>query len=93
MNIPRAQQRLLLIPLLLLVVLLTWPIWRWLWGEWWTNDYYGHGLLVLPTAVFLGWRRLRHSEANPGAGAWSAPGLLALAASLVIYLYFWHSRA
>ena len=19
---------------------LTWPIWRWLWGEWMANDYY-----------------------------------------------------
>lgn len=43
----------------LLFFTLTWPVWRWLWGEWLGNEYYGHGLLILPVALFLAVQRLR----------------------------------
>ena len=43
----------------LLFIALTWPIWRWLWGEWMGNDYYSHGLLILPVALFLAIQRVR----------------------------------
>ena len=45
--------------LFVLLVLLTWPVWRWLWGEWWTNSYYSHGILILPISAYLAWRRRR----------------------------------
>ncbi len=32
------------------------PTLRWLWVQWWTNDFYSHGLLVMPLALYLGWR-------------------------------------
>ena len=32
------------------------PILRWLWQQWWTNDFYSHGLLVFPVAAYVGWR-------------------------------------
>jgi exosortase len=44
---------------LVLLSLLTWPVWRWLWGEWWTNSYYSHGILILPVSAYLAWRRWR----------------------------------
>jgi exosortase len=47
------------IALLVLVLfsLLTWPVWRWLWTEWWSNSYYSHGILILPVSAYLAWRR------------------------------------
>ncbi len=44
---------------LILFSLLTWPIWRWLWTEWWSNSYYSHGILILPVSAYLAWRRWR----------------------------------
>jgi len=44
---------------LILLSLLTWPVWRWLWGEWWSNSYYSHGILILPVSAYLAWRRWR----------------------------------
>lgn len=37
----------------------TWPVWQWLWGEWLGNDYYSHGILIPPVALFLAIQRLR----------------------------------
>jgi exosortase len=44
---------------LILLSLLTWPVWRWLWTEWWSNSYYSHGTLILPVSAYLAWRRWR----------------------------------
>ena len=44
---------------LILLSLLTWPVWRWLWDEWWSNSYYSHGILILPVSAYLAWRRWR----------------------------------
>jgi exosortase len=70
---------------LALLGLLTWPVWRWLWGEWWSNDYYSHGPLILPVAAYLAWRR------------WPPPserarddqsGLIVLAGGVGLFLLF-----
>ena len=49
-----------------LALLLSWPVWPWLWGEWWSNPYYSHGLIVLPLSVYLGWRRLSGFRGSAG---------------------------
>lgn len=77
-----------------LLALLTAPVWRWLWSEWWSNDYYSHGVLILPIALFLAWRRLR----NAGELSWSSMqgdnrGLLLLAFSLAAYLFLLTDKA
>lgn len=50
-------QKMLLGGMVAAFVVLTWPIWRWLWAEWMANEYYSHGILILPAALFLIWRR------------------------------------
>ena len=71
-------------------VLLTWPVWRWMWGEWLQNLYYSHGLVVVPLAAFLAWRRVRNGSTAGRAepNALDSGGLVLLAASLVAYLWF-----
>lgn len=86
---------------------LTWPVWQWLWGEWSGNDYYSHGILIPPVALFLAIQRLRleRKRRQKGvAGAQAASvippslsqsnyGLLVLALSLVALLFFLNNRA
>jgi exosortase len=86
----------LLIPAVIGVafVLLTWPVWRWLWAEWMDNSYYSHGVLIGPVALYLGWRRLQldkawHWQMTKG----DSRGLLLLAISLGLYLYFVNQKA
>ena len=62
------------LPLLALVgfAAVTWPVWQWLWFEWMSNDYYSHGLLILPVAIFLAVQRVRNDQAfvyTPGQGS------------------------
>lgn len=76
-----------------LFVTLTWPIWRWLWGEWMGNDYYSHGILIAPVALFLAVQRLRNDPTVPKPEPGGAASLLVLAAALAIYLYFVGNRA
>lgn len=98
-------------PLLLIVlcvfILLTWPVWQWLWREWMGNDYYSHGLLILPTALFLAIQRLRlhkqplttdtSSAEKPLPTKLSAftPSIsgVSLLLSVVIYLIFLNYKA
>ncbi len=49
------------------------PTLRWLWIQWWTNDFYSHGVLVVPLALYLGWRL----RLPPGRGADAGLALLA----------------
>ncbi len=79
---------------LVLVGLLTWPTWRWLWNEWMANDYYSHGILIAPVALYLAWRRWRNQRThlNWEQGRFGF-GLLLLAVSIVVYLYFFQGRA
>lgn len=74
-------------------LLLTWPVWRWLWGEWWTNDFYSHGILILPIALYLAWRRIRNSEARWSLAGGDSRGLYLLAGSLALFLIFLTDRA
>ncbi len=79
----------------LLFVLLTGPIWRWLWGEWMQNDYYSHGVLVAGVAGFLAWRRLalRRRAGLPIPQTPDNRGLILLAGGLLAYLWFYQDRA
>jgi exosortase len=73
---------------------LTWPVWRWLWSEWMANDYYSHGVLIAPVALFLAVQRFRNDEQlvypSGGGQLW---GLLVTVLALGAYLYFLQSRA
>lgn len=88
--------RVLVAPILALVVLilLTWPVWRWLWGEWMGNEYYSHGILIPPVAAYLIYQRFRNDKTlhwAPGQGSnW---GLLLIALGLAFYLWFFSQRA
>lgn len=80
--------------LVVLFALLTWPVWRWLWSEWNGNDYYSHGVLIPPVALYLGWRRV---QLDP-TWQWqtdlsSRGGLAVLAVSLSLYIYFLNQNA
>ena len=88
--------RVLVAPLLALAALflLTWPVWRWLWGEWMGNEYYSHGILIPPIVAYLVYQRFRNDKAlhwSPGQGSnW---GLVLIALGLVAYLWFFNQRA
>lgn len=73
---------------------LTLPVWRWLWSEWFSNDYYGHGILIPPVVLFLIVQRFRNDDAlvyRPGQG--SAWGLLLTAGAVAAYVVFLEQRA
>lgn len=53
----------------LLIVALYVPTFRWLAYEWWTNDYYSHGPLVVLVSLFLIWRRRAILKRSDIAGA------------------------
>lgn len=53
--------------------LLTYPVGRWLIGQWFTNNYYSHGVLVPLVSAYFAWRVVRSSRAA------SAPVDVALA--------------
>jgi exosortase len=58
------------------------------------NDYYSHGILILPVSAFLVWQRVRNDESfawRPGEGL--VGGLLLLGLSLLLYLWFVQQRA
>jgi exosortase len=69
-------------------LLLTWPVWRWLWSEWMTNDYYSHGVLIPPLALFLTVQRFRNDDSlTLRPVPLSAGGLLLLALTLAGFLW------
>ena len=72
----------------LIGVLVLLPTLRWLANEWWSNDYYSHGILVPLVSVFFAWRLLPRLERRP-----SNLGLLLLIAALVVYLVALFERA
>lgn len=69
---------------------LSWPVWRWLWREWWSNDYYSHGLLIVPVSAYLAWRCW-----PPGARseAGDSRGLALLIAGTGLFLMFMADKA
>ena len=92
----RPLLRSLWLPLVAAVLfgILTWPVWRWLWSEWMANDYYSHGILIVPVSVFLVVQRFRNDEQlSYDPNRRSLFGLLVLAATLLLYLYFLQNRA
>jgi exosortase len=91
-----ANQRVLVAPLLALaaLLLLTWPIWRWLWGEWMGNEYYSHGILIPPVSLYLVYQRFRNDQELRGAPVQGSNwGLLLIAFGLALYLWFFSQRA
>ena len=92
----RVTLRTVWLPLLALMgfVAITWPVWQWLWFEWMSNQYYSHGLLILPVALFLAVQRFRNDPAlvyTPGQG--SLTGVVVFAAGLAAYLFALQQRA
>lgn len=78
----------------LLFLLVTWSTWHWLWGEWMANDYYSHGVLILPVALYLMWRRIRNtSAAERTIAQGDTRGLIILGVALAFYLFFFNNRA
>lgn len=50
--------------ILALMGVLTFPVARWLIGQWLTGEYYSHGLLVPLVSVYFAWRALRSDRAT-----------------------------
>lgn len=96
MNATMQRVRVAWAPSLALAIfaLLTWPVWRWLRGEWMGNEYYSHGILILPVSLYLAFQRFRNDKElvwAPGMG--SHYGLVLTAAGLAFYLWFLNQRA
>jgi len=45
--------------IVVLLVALFFPTWRWVIGEWFSNPYYSHGILVIAISAYLLWRALQ----------------------------------
>lgn len=90
MKLTRSSSTYLPLALALFFVLLTWPVWRWMWGEWLQNLYYSHGFIVVPLAGYLAWRRARNSGNAGGVepNLLGSGGLALLVVSLLAYLWF-----
>lgn len=74
--------------------LITWPVWQWLWFEWMSNEYYSHGLLIAPVALFLAIQRVRNDpQLRLRLANREGAGLLLLGATLAFYLYALQQRA
>src|SRR6476659_5406803 len=73
---------------------LTAPVWRWLWSEWMSNDYYSHGILIAPVALYLAVQRFRNDDSLVySSGRGNLYGVILLAAALGAYVYFLQVRA
>jgi len=74
-----------LVPLLsgLAWLLVGYPVLRWLWIQWFSNDYYSHGVLVFPVALFLFWRLWPRQTPWEGSDL----GLIALGGTVVLYVW------
>lgn len=78
----------------LLFLVLTWPVWRWLWGEWMGNEYYSHGILILPVALFLAVQRLRlDKQIRQESASGSTLGVVLLGFALLAFLWFLNQKA
>lgn len=78
----------------LLFLVLTWPVWRWLWGEWMGNEYYSHGILILPVALFLAVQRMRlDKQIRQATAQGHSFGLLLLGIALLGFVWFLNQKA
>jgi len=93
---PLSRMQLIWLPLMSAAgfVALTWPVWRWLWSEWMANDYYSHGILIAPVALFLAVQRFRNDDqlVYPSGGG-HVYGLALTALALLAYVFMLQSRA
>lgn len=90
------QPKTLALPVIatLLFVTLTWPIWRWLWSEWMSNEYYSHGILILPVALFLAVQRLRlDKQTHQSTPSGNNLGILLLGGALITFIWLLNQRA
>ncbi len=72
----------------LLAAMLLAPVGRWLAGEWWSNDYYSHGVLTPLVSGFFAWRIIPRLTRRPdNRGLW----LVALAT--LAYVGAFYQRA
>jgi len=75
-------------------VVITWPVWQWLWYEWMSNEYYSHGLLILPVALFLTVQRFRNDATlTYTPGQTSIAGVVLFGVTLAFYVYALQQRA
>lgn len=75
-------------------LLLTLPIWQWLWREWMGNDYYSHGVLIPLVVLFLVVQRLRNDHTVSLSPAPDNRGsLVAVGGATALMLFFLNSRA
>ena len=74
--------------MLLLAAILLAPVGRWLAGEWWSNDYYSHGVLVPLVSGFFAWRILPRLERRP-----DNRGLMLVGLGTLLYLGALYQRA
>ncbi len=92
----RVSFRSILVPSIATIIflLLTVPVWRWLWGEWMGNDYYSHGILIPPVVVFLALQRFRHDKSlRSTSEQGNNLGLIILITSLAAFLFFLNNLA
>ncbi len=69
----------------ILLVMLIYPTARWLGGEWLSNPYYSHGILVVAISAYLIWRAVqRLPEKTPDNRA-----LIGVAVFVGLYLFFY----
>ena len=88
MNNERENPVAFLIPILtaLAWVLVGYPVLRWLWVQWWTNDFYSHGVLVFPISLYIGWRLW------PRGTEWKGHDLGLVVLGVLVVAYIWVSR-
>ena len=60
------------------------PFLFWMWERWMKSEYYGHGVLVLPIAGYLVWRRREALAALPKAA--DGLGLVLVVVGLMLHL-------
>jgi exosortase len=78
---------------LLLAAILLAPVGRWLAGEWWSNDYYSHGVLAPLVSLFFAWRILPRLARRPdNRGLWLV-GLGTLIYVAALYQRVFHIAA
>ncbi|MEZ4656602.1 MAG: exosortase/archaeosortase family protein [Caldilineaceae bacterium] len=78
----------------LLFIVLTWPVWRWLWQEWLGNQYYSHGLLIPVVSLFLIIQRVRNDSTFVWQNGQNEPLSLALLViSMLAFVYTLSTKA